>query len=578
MKIKLDDSTQDAINANYKIDPSVFREIEQRRQSSEAATNSIKNTLQDAPTKPELPEQSSSVSSQIVNNTNYDIKLKNAQLKTVLNLLSLLDVSIDKVDEIIIKLDLKALLLIDEINTAIKKLEQAHSAIITSGCKSNLIWSLVGKTSWIDEITLGIKVANTYKVVKDPDQRRPLEYYGIKYYQKPSNRDYGFNIISEFNGMISVGSRTLAVLGVGKTVGIQIGDEITDNLSAPEVFNIDNLPTVVGFGTTSILGITTTIGGNVALGSNIIEYTGIGLTGNISIGDLVVNIDAFDSDTKVVGFGTTTSIITYNNVGLSTFISTNIVVPSIILNKVSIGLITNGYFGFGYYNQYETIKLSSSSNLAVENQFFTAIRKTEDVTTNFNYTNNPIDPITIGIINTQRVGIGHKAQLIRNESNPGPAQWRQVLGNKEPNIGAGSLYYYTGYVGQQLWPCINTTDTVTYTTISTYATEGTICNFEGVADPSYTTISPTGISGDSSTCSNIESNIIEETNNLQKIINKNVPQIEKLISASTPLRNNRDGDESKAWSYLQSASYLRSEINILKTNIDTLNSFDYNSL
>ena len=48
--------------------------------------------------------QGDKITIQIVNNANYDIKLKNSQLKTVLNLLSLLDVSIDKVDEIIRKI------------------------------------------------------------------------------------------------------------------------------------------------------------------------------------------------------------------------------------------------------------------------------------------------------------------------------------------------------------------------------------------------------------------------------------------------------------------------------------------
>lgn len=564
MQIKLDKSVIDAIDSNYQIEPSVFREIEQRRQSSEAAQNSTTNTLQDAPTKPVPPEKSSNASTQIINDANYDIKLDNTQLKVILDSLLLLDVSIDKIDEVIKKLDVKALPLIDEINTAVKKLEQAHSKIIESGCKSNLIWSFIGSTSWIDQITLGQQSASTYEVVKDPTQIEFLRYYGIRYYQKPSNRDYGFNIISEFNGSILVGSHNLTVLAIGATTGLTIGDEITDNLSSPEAFNVGSLPTIVGFGVTSILGITTTIRGNVTLGSNTIEYVGIGLTENILIGDYVVNIDLFESDTQVIGFGTTTTIITYNDIGTSTFISTSIVVPGVILNKVSIGSKTNSYFNFGSYIEYNSINLSSPSNVTLNNHLFTAIRKTEDIATNFDYTNSPIDPITVGIINNQRIGLGNKTQLVNNQSNPGPAQWRQVLGESEPNVGAGTTSYYTG---QELWP---------YNVLVGYALEGTIHNFSGIAIPSYTSISPTGVSN--STCTSYMLAITAAENNLQNIINKNVPQIETLISASIPLRKSRDKYESQAWAYLQSASYLRSETSNLQPDIDSLNNFDYNSL
>ena len=219
------------------------------------------------------------------------------------------------------------------------------------------------------------------------------------------------------------------------------------------------------------------------------------------------------------------------------------------------------------------LNLSNPSNITVENELFTAIRRTADITTNFNYTNTPVDPVTVGIINSQRVGIGHKAQLINNQANPGPAQWRQVLGEPEPNIGAGSLSYYTG---QELWPCISTSSPITGLEVITYQPEGAICNFKGTQTPTYTEISPTGISN--STCVSYASSITAAENNLQIIIDRNVPQIATLIYAAATLRASRDSNEAKAWSYLQSASYLRSEINNTQSNINSLNNFDYNSL
>ena len=566
MEIKLDTFIEDAINKNYQIDTSVFKDIEARRQSSEGAKNSITNILETAPTKPPAPESSQSASTQLINNANYNIQLKEKQLQSILDLLSLLDTSIDKVDELVVKLDSKALTLIDEINSAMESVKVTYNERIDVGCRNGLVWNFIGTSTGYDGTASTSRTFSDYEVIDDPSQRVVLNKYGIKYYQKPSNRDYGFNIISEFTGSISVGSSNLAVISAGGTTSIQIGDTITDNLSTPQAFNIGSLPEVVGFGSTSILTTRTNIGANVNLGSNIIAHTGIGTTSSIAIGDYVTNLNVFSENTQVVGFGTTTTIIQYKDVGLSTITSISLVVPSVILNKVSISSATSATIGFGSYISYSSLLLSGQSNITSFNNTFTAIRQTSDITENFNYTNSPIDPVTIGILDSQRVGIGHKTEIVNNGFSPGPSQWRQVLSDPEPRVGPGTVTYYTGNIQ---WP---------YDLLYGYATKGQIYRFNTNTPPTYSLISPTGNDPTGTLCNTYSSNITVAESRLQSIINNNIPEIQKILSAASNIRKSRDTDEMQAWAYIQSASYIRMEMNDLKSDIDTLSSIDYDSL
>lgn len=564
MEVKLDKSILEIINSNYQIDPSVFRDIETRRQNSEGAANSIKTILENSPSPPPTLENSNSTTDQIINNLNYKYTLNDRQLKSILDLLSLTDVSIDNISKVIQSLDSKTVDLINELNGAINAVTAAYATRITIGCRSDLIWNNIGISTGKSQLTGAAVTFSNYTVIKNPSQKVTTNYYGLKYYQKPSNREYGFNIISEVSGSIAVGSQTLAVVGTGSTSGIQIGDEITDNLNTPIAFNIGNLPKVVGFGSTSILGITTSIYGSVSLGSTIIATLGIGSTGNISIDNYVSNIDVYPADTQVVGFGTTVVIINYNNNGISS--TTNVIVPSVILNKVSISSVTNGNFGFSTYTEYQALNLSTPSNLNINDEIFTVIRNTEDISQNFNYTNNPLDPITIGIMDKSRVGTGNEIEVINNGNTTGPYQWRQILDNPEPLVGASSTFHY---IGISSWP---------YDAVNGYAEEGEVYKFTESTNPTYTSTSPTGLSTNGTICNSYTQNITIAETNLQTIINNNLPEIQRLISTVLPLRKQRDTDELQAWAYLQSASYLRGEMNNLKSDINSLSSFDYNSL
>ena len=69
-------------------------------------------------------------------------------------------------------------------------------------------------------------------------------YYGYKYYRKPINRDYGSNLITNFNGSVVAGSSTITALhyefdSVSGQDGLEIrvGDEITDGVVYNPILN-----------------------------------------------------------------------------------------------------------------------------------------------------------------------------------------------------------------------------------------------------------------------------------------------------------------------------------------------------
>lgn len=573
MAIKIDKNVECFINSNYNIDSSILREIEERRQLADSTNQLVQNIKSQAPSAIEPPQPSSDIIQKIINDSNYDLKLKKNQLDSVLDQIKLLDVLIDEVDELIIDLDKKSLVLIDDVNNKIENVRIAYDKQVSIGCSSNLKWNFIGTSIGYDPNT-GTAVSYTdYEVIKGLDYERIENKYGIKYYQKPSNQDYGFNLSSQFQGAIQVSSNSLAIVSAGGTENIQIGDEVTDDLTNPSIFNIGNLPKVVGFGTTNVVGVTTTIYGTISTGSTIIACTGAGSTNNIiAIGFPSTNVYAISnnlqSNSKVVGFGTTTvTLTTYlnNNVGVST-----VTVASIILDKASTGFGTNIPIGFGSISSFPSLVLDTSANSTAFNANFYAIRQEEDLTGDFDYTKSPIDPVKVAIINSNTLGEGNKSFLTDNGKPSTPQFWREVLDEEEPDVGNDFVKYY---VGARQWPIIP--DILE----NIYAEEGVVYKFIGTnVSVAYTSTSPTGLGQNSGNCQDVRDEINEALEELNAVKN-NVPNtLEKYTQSSNSLRKLRSKYETNIWAYYQSASYLRKEIQELEEDINNLGSINLNDL
>ena len=536
------------------------------------------------------------ISTNFIVEQQQELDYKIAEVQTLKDQLTLMDVRSDRYDTIIGNIDKKIIPLTDEINDAISSVKTAYDARIDAGCKSDLYWELTSTKSYIGFLPIEEIV---YTCKKNPSVRIDEGLYGAKYYRRPQNQDYGSNIVREFLGTIGSGTSTLAVFGVNGTQNLLVGDNIVDNIDNPVVFSSVNLPKIVGFGTMSIAGVTTDFGGYVSSGSTIIANIGIGTTIGINIGDSISLSGILTTGTKVVGFGTTT--ITVNNVwnpGTGTFISTNATTKSLIVSISAVGTGT-GTFKVGPLVTYPALILDKSAQTNASNVNFTNIRSTQIDSTTFDYTNNPIDPVTVGILNSNTLGLGHKLVRINNGSPIGPFQWQEVMtaefANKsdsqlndterylrttypEPACGASYARYYPG---NNLWPVLYTNS---YTgggsfisSTSVYVSEGTTVAV-GSGNTSLYTIGYANVSSinpSAGVCDPLDVGITTAEANRDTIITNNLPKIDYLINASNPLREMRNTMETRAFAMLQGRVYANVEVNKLKQNLSILKSTDY---
>jgi len=500
----------------------------------------------------------------IINELRSIVKDKIRQRDAILDQIALNDVFIDKIDKLIQSTDKQIPSLLSNINNAINQVKNAYDTRVSLGCKSDLVWEAQGTYENFfteEEYTL-------YKVVKTEQSEIP--YYGLKYYRKPLNRDYGSNIISEFLGNISSGSTIISVVSDGGYGNISIGDLITDNIDTPSIFSVGNLPNVVGFGTSVAVGVTTIIQGNLEIGSNIFAQVGIGTTGDVTLGSAFENSDYLAEGTTVVGFGTTTTTFEYYDPGISSFISTSITANALILSNISTGTTSGEVFNVGIVSFVPSIVLSTSANSTSYQEPFVAIRENLDIDSNFNYDANPLDPITVGIINSSNIGLGHKSLIVNNGHPSGPSQWREVLQEEEPSIGAGKAIYYEG---TNLWPTITISDDGGFTSYQTYASLGVSVASTSSTGISYAATPP--VPPDPQDCIDIENAITSAEENLQNVIDENLPLARSLANKSAALRRFRDNKELETWGLLQGAAYLKKEVNDYRNELNNIESEDF---
>ena len=506
------------------------------------------------------------------------IASKTKQREQILDLLSLKDVIIDEMDALIINIDSNLPPLFDEINDEINKVKAAYDARINAGCRSALYWRDDG------EVDYGSDGAKQWTVALNPATRIDYGYHSLKYYQYPRNRDYGSSLIAQFKGNIVGGGLTIAVttgvvsLGEGEEYveetepdykSIKVGDEITDALVRPEVFQAGNLPSVVSIGTTDTLsGVTTSIVGTVSVGSTILFNLGIGNVAGTPVGSGVGLTTILHPDTTVYGHGTASHNFTKVTLSGGNQILTQVTetVPTIILNRPAIGTATTERFSVGIKTNVTALTLSTSASIDAYNQEFYAIRTGTDPDESFNVTTNPLDPVSVGNINSSNLGIGHSVVYVNASSKyttypTGPFQWREIFQDPEP-IQGGSAAIYSN--GNQSWPCFKNSDGDPIL----YPTEGTIVISPWF--PSTTNISPVVPPPTNSACNALTAAITAAEDARDTVIAKNEPIIKGYVAQTRALRALRDDQEIEAWGLLQSAAYMRQEVERLTAHLSDL--------
>ena len=612
------------------------------------------------------------ISTNFISEQQEELNYKLAEVQMIKDQLTLMDVKIDRYDTIIGNIDKEIIPLVDEINVAITSVKTAYDARITAGCKSDLHWEETFRKTYITEF--GAFTTIVYKVLKNPSVREDYNYYGAKYYRRPQNQDYGSNIVREFLGTIDSGSNTLTVFGDEGTSELSVGDDIVDNIDNPVIFFHSNLPTIVGFGTTSIAGVTTDFGGFISLGSTIMADVGVGSTIGINIGDSISLSGILTTGTTVVGFGTTTIIVdnvwspgittttqttigqtvgigstviwvdslsdvaigssllitgklanvfvvglgnTFVYIGTGStinttigpgiaatfstfngFITTSVTTDSLIISIPAVGTGTET-FKVGPLVTYPTLIMDAVAISSATNSNFTNIRTTQTDSTTFDYSNNPIDPVTVGILNSNTVSLGHKVVRVNDGSPIGPFQWQEVMTAEfagksdsqlneseqylretypEPPCGASFARYYPG---NNEWP-VKSTFTYGiggYPAISTsfsYANEGdTVVSFGLTSLFGIGYVNVSSINPSAGVCNALTAAITAAEASRDAIIARNLPKIDSLIVASNPLREMRNTMESRAFAMLQGRVYGDVEVNKLKQNLSILKSTDY---
>jgi len=488
----------------------------------------------------------------------------------ILRMLALKDIKIDAIDEMIVNIDKAIPGLLKNINDNVLPVRQAYDARINNGCRSDITWEIQQVTEDDD----GAEVV-VYEVVKN-NTRNQVNYYGQKYYRKPSNRDYGANIITEITGNVKQepgsGISTVAVISVGGTEGIKVGDIVTDNLDFPEIFPIGGLPRVTGFGTTTVLGITTTIQGNIGVGSDFFVAVGAGSTLAVAVGAAVSMFNVLPEGTTVIGIGTAVATLPFYDDDTGLFTNTTRTLPAFQLSNASVTSATLGIMFVGSNDPKPTLLLDAEAQKNKDEQKFLVIRDNTDLADNFDFDKSPIDPVTIGILGNQ-LGIGHRSEIVNNGHPPGPETWREVLEEDEPLIGAGTEVYYEGNFS---WPITtDDTDAVTYATLgqTLVSTSSTLTENTSVA--TLTSVSPTP----GADCSASDANITAKETALTNAVNANIAEARRLNALSQALRVYRDEEEMQAWGMLQGAAYeeqraRKSEIRSSDFDAQDLTAFD----
>lgn len=569
-----------------------------------------------------------SASQEIINEMKQDLERKVKAREGVLDRLAIADIEIDLLSGVIKGLDSASLPFINNINQVVPSIQAAYDARIAADCRTDLIWE-EGEPITAFVVGQGNQTFIPYTVVKNSATADFEPFQGIKYYSKPSQRDYGSSLVAEFDALVTEGSKVVGIVGVDgeptTTVpsSIQINDTLIDSFDNPIVFTTGDLPEVTGFGTTEIVGIVTTLVCGITTGSNILRNFGAGNIGIVSVGMVVMDPTVTGNDpsysgtlssngwTKITGFGTANQIIEYYSPsGILT--TSTLQVPTLILDKPAQNYLEEGSFRVGILTQVPALFISTAALVSYGSTQMYVIRNDRDIDAGFDYLKSPNTPLKIGVMGSGDVGVGNSVFyddsgdpnetkrynpsktyvdpllknkndcLFKNDGSPRPnTTWnsstKECIRRAEPPVGAGRVNYN---IGTTQWPTLTVCtggggSPVVCTT--SYAPEGTMVMVGGTTGPtiSYANIGPSGKNPSGSACQALNAAIQTAESNLTNTINQNRPQAEALVNRSEVLRNRRSEKELYAWSLLVSAARLREEIDLLKKQISEMEGFDF---
>ena len=531
--------------------------------------------------------------SRIIDSLEADQRSKELQLEQIKDLVLLIDIDLDMYDELIVNIDKQIPSLIKEINDATDEVDAAYEARIAQDVRSELKWVVTGQTKNFTKGGMNNTTTTTWQVVKN-NTKQTINKYAAKYYKTPKDRDYGGSAVRDINdakiGFEStiLQSNRSAKDGNGKFldhIDIEIGDTITDSIENPQIFTVGNLPEVVGFGTTSVLGIKTTFGGNIAFGSTVIAYAGINTTAGIAVGDPISLTNVIQDDTVVVGIATTTTnLVGENTLGVTT--SVEVDTTAVIISKTAVGATDNAIFNVGIFTDFPTFTLSDQAAQSTDSDNFHVLRFTNDaeIGPDFDVTRGGENPVEVGIIeDANKTGYGRSIYLVNNGDPTGTKSFTEFV-DPEPKVGGGFVSYY---VGNFEWPIkaipqgVNqNTGQPSYWTYEYQDLGSTLVVVTGAGATTPSAGAGTTDAGELNPSQSVkdaaDALIATKEAALASIKAKNLPKINDLIAKSKALRRIRDDKQSQAWNYRRGQGDLANKIkqskkdqkDLTKTDLD----------
>ena len=549
-----------------------------------------------------------SASKDIIRDLQKELNSKINQREVILDQLQIIDILIDNYDGIVENIDREVLSLTKPINDVANEVKAAYDARISAGCRSNLKWVELSRYSaFVPSGGGGVgtfQTVITYQVQENLETASFKPYDGIKFYQKPSNRDYGSVVVAEFTGNVSQGSTIISVNIPEQSVinvlsNIQTGDTITDSLTSPQIFSLGFLPEVVGTGTTNSVGIITTIVGGIftsGTGTTFFHF-GAGSLADVEEGMLLIPPGVFsgeelepvlEDNTTIVGFGTGDYPIEYfDDVGILTtsFISCN----TITIDNPALQDLEEGVFTVGIVTTFPALFITTTSNQTTIGASFFVIRTADrdNIDAGFDFTSSPNSPVKIGSIGPGNLGVGSSAYYDFSGEPAETQSWRpesardEIRGGKnnknilvaeikEPKVGAGQAPYN---IGTLQWPIksVSTLDGL----VNSYASLGTIVRAStGSLSARYASSPPGGFPGN---CAALDAAIAQAEANYSTIVPQTRPSAQRISSQTISLRTVRDGKERIAYSLLQAASSLRADIKNLREILKELDDIDFST-
>lgn len=338
----------------------------------------------------------------------------------------------EKYDAAIVSIDADLFAEIENVNDKLQDTKDAYQARVNVGCRTDIFWRVTGistspvvyylvatKLSLVGYSTVGLGTISGVGLGTDgsvaflnpsggittypPRSLFGFEeknLYGLKYYDEPSQKDIGDTFVTSFIGTISIGSSILTVMspiGSGVTIGIEPGQFVS--ASKTGIFPL-GYGEVVGLGTTfADLSVLSGVGNTVGVGTTSELVSIITLSSSVSVG-----ASAPEQDGSYVTF-------------------------TVFQSPAGIGTTAISYFRLPF-------------------------------------TSNPFSPERIGIMTGGQYGIGKSIFYDNSGFNPNTQSWRpefahdqinlgdgdKVAAIKEPNVGAGKIYYTVGFADYPINP------------------------------------------------------------------------------------------------------------------------------